>query len=503
MHVPVLSPFTGRASRSVPLIAILTAVFSNSAVAQTPPAAAPPVAAVVGPVAPGSIVGVVFDSLRGGTLDGAIVQLITPGKPPREVFTKKDGAYGFDAVPPGTYTLQMLHASLDTLGFRITSLPFAVAAGQAHRVDLAVPTAKSLVPRLCTPAKLARGPSAIVGFVRDPDTGLPVPDATVQLDASVKDAFGLTRIPLIFNSTTDARGQFRICGLPLAIAGKVIASKAGIASGEVPVEIKENHLLVLKGVSFSLSNKAVTMVGDSGKTFQILTGNARLTGKVINDRGEPLADARVAVVNTMASTKTDARGMFSLDSLPAGSVTVRMTKIGYGITDRAVDVVSSGPPTMATLTMDKFAQLLPPVKTTADRHEQGLQTIGYLARSKSNIGGVQKHGDELNQTAARVTDMLREIPGLHISRVDTGDSQDNQINTTTAGLRSDCINIFIDRAPFNDTAGELDREMQADIIEAIEYYDVASIPGDWFGRAHSGCALLLLWTRAMVPHKGG
>ncbi len=496
MPLPCLSTSCRRSPRLVAVaIGLLAGAVGH---AQT----TPPVALPAPATGAATVTGIAYDSLRGGMVEGAIIQLTTPGKPSREAFTKKDGRFRFDTVAPGSYALQMLHASLDTLGFLVKSTPFTVAPGDARRVDLAIPAARSLVPKLCTAAQRARGPSAIVGFVRDPDTNLPVDSAVVQLDASNKDVFGISRVPLIRTATTDSRGQFRICGLPEAVSGKLVATRKGIESGEVPVEIKDN-LLVLRGVSFSLSNTAVTMVGDSGKTFKILRGTARLTGKVINERGEPLADAGVAVLNTLRSTKTNAAGLFTLDSLPAGSVTVQLRKIGYGLTDRSVDIASTNPPTSATLTMDKFVQILAAVHTTADRHQQGLDKVGFAARKKTSIGGVFKEGDQINHMASRITEMLRDIQGLHISRVDTGDSQDNQIRTTTAGLRGDCIDVFIDRAPFNDTAGELDKELQADVIEAIEFYDVASIPADYFGRAHSGCALLLLWTRQMVPPRGG
>ncbi len=479
------------------LIAI-TALTSAIANAQAPPPTAVPVATAVS----GVVVGVAYDSLRDGTVDGAIIQLIAAGRPRREAVTKKDGQFVFDTVAPGTYILQMLHATLDTLGFLVNSPQFTVAAGHAVRVELSIPSARGLVPRLCTPALLARGPSALVGFVRDPDTRMPVEGANVLLDATNKDVFGAIKIPFIRTATTDARGQFRICGLPATITGKVVATRNGVSSGEVPVEIKDN-LLVLRGISFSLANRTVTMVGDSGRTVQFLQGNARLTGKVLNDRGQPLAGARVAVINTQASTKTDAAGRFTLDSLPAGSATVQIIAMGYGITERPVEITSTDPPTSTTVTMDRFLQLLPAVHTVTDAHQTALDKVGYTAHKKTSIGGVQKDGDDLDQAASRVTEMLRDIPGIKVTRVDTGSSEDNQIQTTTNGFRGDCIEIRIDAVPFHDSAGELDRELQADVIEAIEFYDVASIPGDWRGRSKNGCALLLLWTRAKVPHRGG
>lgn len=451
----------------------------------------------------GTVVGVALDSLHGGALENAVIQLLDSQVVKREVLSKERGVFHFDSVPEGRYSLRMLHHSLDTLGVLITSPAFTVTAGETRQVDIGIPPAHRLISILCPAEVLVRGPAAVMGIVRDPDTNEPVVGASVQLDNTTKDVFGLTRIPSVRSVTTDAQGRFRICGLPPQVNGKVVATLNGVTSGEVPVAIDDNEL-ALGGISFSLTNRVVTVTNDSGRVVRVLQGEARLTGTVVNDRGEPVSGARVALVGTMAVAITNAQGNFTLDSLPAGSQIVEIRKIGYGFTERGVDILTSGNPTPVTLTMERFVATLPPVHTVANLHDLALKRVGFTDRREKATGGYLRSGDELNRMTILVSDMLRQVPGLRIRRVEDGDSQDNMIEPLTGGIKV-CINFIVDGNPFKMVEhGDLDRYIQPDLVEALEYYRPSQVPIEFFGRGGpTECSVLVLWTRGKIPPPPG
>src|ERR1043166_9735759 len=135
--------------------------------------------ATAGAQATATVRGVIVDSIRHGPLAGAAVDLRPRG---RRVLSNDSGAFQFDSVEAGQgYQIRVAHPMLDTVGVTLATPVFAVAPGETKQISLAVPSATRLVSMFCPPGMLARGPSALVGFVRDPDTGLPLDSAKVSL----------------------------------------------------------------------------------------------------------------------------------------------------------------------------------------------------------------------------------------------------------------------------------------------------------------------------------
>ena len=52
-------------------------------------------------------------------------------------------------------------------------------------------------------------------------------------------------------------------------------------------------------------------------------------GRVVGESQEPLADARVVVVNTTLGATTNADGRYTIRGVPIGSVEVRVIRVGY------------------------------------------------------------------------------------------------------------------------------------------------------------------------------
>src|SRR6185437_8430205 len=101
----------------------------------------------------------------------SFAQATPPAAPATASAFAKIQGYLLDSIPVGTRRLLLLAPLLDTLGVgQMRTPPITFAAGDTHTLDMAIPSAERLVGILCTPAQRMRGPAAMVGFVRDPET---------------------------------------------------------------------------------------------------------------------------------------------------------------------------------------------------------------------------------------------------------------------------------------------------------------------------------------------
>ncbi|HEY7394239.1 MAG TPA: carboxypeptidase-like regulatory domain-containing protein [Gemmatimonadaceae bacterium] len=180
----------------------------------------------------------------------------------------------------------------------------------------------------------------MLGFVRDPDTNGPALGPKVQLVYDVADLIG-RKSSTVRDALVDSAGLYKICGLPADMSGKVQVFRNGVSSGEVPVEA-ENGLAV-RAFSIVARHEAVAEVkNDSGKVLRVAKGSARVTGKVTDKNGRPLEGARVTLQGASggATVISRANGEFALDSLPSGTQALVVRKLGYAVTEQAVELSS-------------------------------------------------------------------------------------------------------------------------------------------------------------------
>src|SRR6478672_11722315 len=130
---------------------VIVALAALSADAQSP---APASAAGAGIA---SLHGIVTDSLHGSVLVGALVRI---DNSTHEGFTDSLGRYRIDSIPEGMHRLVVVHPLLDTLGISLVTPPLTLAAADSRVIDLAVPSAETLVSLMCTAARRALGPAA-------------------------------------------------------------------------------------------------------------------------------------------------------------------------------------------------------------------------------------------------------------------------------------------------------------------------------------------------------
>jgi hypothetical protein len=93
-----------------------------------------------------------------------------------------------------------------------------------------------------------------------------------------------------------------------------------------------------------------------------------------NDSGEPLPATNIYLAELQRGASTDANGEYSIDNLPAGTYTLRVTYIGYSTVTRQAEV------TDGVTTLD-FQM------TQSSRNLDEQVLVGFGETSKRNLTG--------------------------------------------------------------------------------------------------------------------
>ena len=124
--------------------------------------------------APVQVHGVVYDSLRGIPLAGALVSVAGDSR-----LAKADsrGRFVLDSVLPGERTFAAQHAALDSVGFSGISARVTVTDGRSS-ILIAAPSFPTLWRTVCGTSRPPKDSGFVYGTVRDAATQTTTPNAT-------------------------------------------------------------------------------------------------------------------------------------------------------------------------------------------------------------------------------------------------------------------------------------------------------------------------------------
>ena len=451
--------------------------------AQNPPAQPPPAEAKTGKA---TIVGIAIDSLNADYLVGAevVVQGANVSK-----FTDSLGRFRVDSLTPGTYQVGIFHPLLDTLGVSLATQPFHVGADSVSLVTLSVPSAPTLIARSCTARPRSQGSSAVIGQVVDPETLQPVQGADVSIawtEIEVSKEFGVRQSPRVLRDSTDAIGRFSLCGLPSSLEaslkarrGNSVTAEVPIALGDAPVELFARTLLL--------------SAADSGTK----SGNAVLSGRVILEGNAPGGGSRVEVHGTDAVTTTNEKGEFTLKNLPSGSHVVVARHLGYAADAVPVDL-SSREAKSVTIKLPKFVNVMDPVLVTA-RRTAALDRVGFARRQRMGQGRYIGPEQLARMRPNRVTDVLRQVPGLRVINGPQGEIIESTRGTGSV-LGGSCVQFYVDEMRWQTMEpGDVNSFISGHEIVAIEVYQGSATPAQYVAPGRGNCTTILLWTRMRIP----
>ena len=451
-------------------------------------------------VTTGFLQGVAVDSIHGGPLANALIQIDGAN---RAAITDSLGRFLVDSVPPGNWKIAVDHPILDTLGITLSTQPMPFAANEVSRVVVAIPSGEFLASRFCTPARRNLGPGVLVGRVREPDSEVSAVGARVSLvwyDPDPPQIAGLTvkvnKAPRVREAIVGEDGTYRLCGLPEKYDGKLQAQrKDGGTTAEVSIS-QEEGMLALR--SMSVAPLVVASKADSGAAgAQRARGTARVTGRVTTKTGTPIVGALVSLLGGGESVRTRTNGEFVLDSLPAGTQALSVRQLGFAPTEVGVEL-SSRAPQRVTVQLAAGVPTLAPMEVVS-QVDLGLDRVGFSGRKRNGVGG---HFITPEQIAARkaiqFTDLMQGVPGVRVQ----GTMGRMAISTTRMAGRQGCVTIFVDGAKWQQMeAGDLDAFLKPDEVAAIEFYQAgASMPVE-FTTPGSDCSAVVAWTKMNVMRK--
>ena len=352
----------GILAASMPMVArmmfALLLLAAPLAMSAQDPAAGPPI----------TVVGAVYDSVANRPLEGAVVQVVrtTALNSAHSAITDSRGRYRIDGVHPGEYLVSFFHPSVDSLAVQAPVRRVTLGARDPQVVDLGLPGAERVIAALCPGLPPFDSSSVIVGEVRDADTGSPIAGATVVADwvdfVLEKREFRIE--PQRAAGRSALSGSFALCGVP---GGGDVAMRAtwnGRASGRLEVPLASRSI-VRRDFTLGEGTTFLTIAGEPvrGQTRMdtLWRGPARLNGTVLNEAGQPIADAIVELWETGLTSRTDASGRFELASLPVGTHALEVRRIGFAPQRLPVHLASRAP-TSVSVQLDKPVRLLDAVR---------------------------------------------------------------------------------------------------------------------------------------------
>lgn len=494
-----------------------------------------------------TVAGVVHDSVRGGPLEGARVELVGTG---RTDTTGAQGRFRFAGVPRGGYRVRGRHPFLAGLGLDPRTAEVDVRPGRLVEARLAVPGLEALARQVCPEG--GEGTGALVGQVRS-GAGEPAPGARVAAVWPAGDGEGGGSGDWIHRSArTGDRGYFRLCGVPV---GREVAlraeHRAGVGSvtetrlSAAGVEVQDLGLRPggeAQRLAGLLREQGITADPAGGEGEGELTGVIRGSVRSSGDDG-PLEAAEVLVGGERAAV-TDSAGRFEVRGVEPGRHRVRVTYLGFESQEGLLRV-PPGDTVESTVLMDTDPVPLPELSVRVEGSALG----GFEERRRRGSGHYVTR-EEIEETPGdHVTDVLRGVPGLQVvpcperagDCIRTTRSRQTRLTTTTpagntgrrgGGGRSNpqerdpisgalpgrdtvprgrpCgVAVFLDGAPLRGAARASDapgdpgdavfglEQIPKEDVQAVEVYTgPAQIPVR-FKNAASGCAkaAVVIWTR--------
>jgi len=450
----------------------------------------------------GSLRGVVYDSVHARPLGQAAVQLVNVSDRSRARVVVADGLgrFSVDSLEPGAWLLAAMHPVLDSLGIDEITVGVIVKPRAATPATIAVPSSRAIIANACGPQTVDEGAGFVFGVLRDatpaqaPRTGVVRASwREMRLQGNRVDQ-ELQAVEAI----ADEQGRYALCGVPLEQNLELQASHnadstgfiqlvvpaRGISRLDVVIGSARRDLLIEKPIGADSMNPTdSTRASDSLSVveLEVLRGTGRVTGTILGNGGQPLANARVALWESGQEARTDDIGRFVLDSLPTGSYSLDIRAVGYEPRREAVTLLEQSTATVA-IAMIKLAAL-DTVKVKALRDAAiGHEMVGFEDRRRVGFGRFLGPDEIERLNPMRTLDLFRAMPGVRAVTSTRGD---------IVLLRRNCRpTVFVDRIPL-PADESIDQSIGVANIKAIEVYNSAILsPAEFRGP----CGSIVIWT---------
>jgi hypothetical protein len=215
-----------------------------------------------------------------------------------------------------------------------------------------------------------------------------------------------------------------------------------------------------------------------------------LRGVVADSAGAPIEAADVAIVALHRLARTDERGRFILDALPAEEIQLSVRRLGYE--PKTVRIKLTGAKDSTRITLTELPEQLQGMTATQQRARMEIEQ--FYRRRARGPGTFFTREDIENRHAISLSDALRMAPGVQVVRL----AGANGIRFISSAGRRNCAPlIWLDgqKAP----GMEIDQIPPSD-VEGIELYQGASTtPTQFWQNTSTTCGTIVVWTRLPGP----
>jgi len=226
-----------------------------------------------------------------------------------------------------------------------------------------------------------------------------------------------------------------------------------------------------------------------------------LVGRVLDDlTGTPVATARVLLVDSLAMAvawaESDGDGRVVLKAPGAGFFRIYADRLGYGDLLSDTFALAGGATAELELRLAPLPVELDPLVVTALRRQTKLEQKGFYKREAASLGTFFDITDIERWRPTRVTDLLRQAPGVHVMPGRFGTVlYSRRVRTNWGGWCP--MKVVVDGFPLQPGEEGLDGWVTPDAVLGIEVY-----PGHGGVGApaqHRGtdayCGIVMVWTR--------
>jgi hypothetical protein len=207
---------------------------------------------------------------------------------------------------------------------------------------------------------------------------------------------------------------------------------------------------------------------------------------------QPIATGTLALLagdSTLISVVTDSTGRFVLHAPQAGSYRLRGERIGYRAAVTPPLDLAANDTLRVEFRLAVAAVPLNPITILGYSRRPAGDLGGFYERMRRAMGGIFITRQDIeNRPTIYTTDLLRTIPGAHLTRSRVGFGFD-------VLLRGDCKpRVFLDGVPIQLGTMTIDDLISPLDLEGIEVYrGIAEIPANFTGLG--ACGAIVLWTR--------
>ena len=459
----------------------------------------------------GALHGTVREKIDTRSIRAASISLVSvESESSRTINVRPDaqGQFRLDALAPGRYLVQVSSPTLDSLDLALPPEQIEVQPGKASRLDVTLPSGTRLRDAICAGVRLGEGKVVVAGRALNADTDQPLAGADVvaswihnYIDKKTLNIVTQRRGASV---KTDAKGDYRMCGVPSGTVLSLQLQYEGRAGTIVRVAVTDEEGAAVRELSISprtsptataldsVSRVLAVDGRDSTREELKLTGTATLSGQVRSLSSEPVADAEVHVRDARATAVTDSAGRYTLTALPSGTQVLVVRRLGYPLVEVTVELRPQ-----RTVTRDVLLRrnvVLDSIKVVATRPDN----LEFERNRRTHAFGQFLTAAEIDKVRATTTaDLFMNILGFTA----LGRGGDARVISNAALARHpECrsANVVI-----NGIEGQSINDVAPSQIAGIEAYaDETYVPARFVGRAE--CGVIVIWlrkapTRAMPP----